>query len=218
MVTGAERGYYDSRFVRPPLIQDVEPHDSRKPPLCTTVDGQEWWTDGRERYSKEGLIYCAFSPWELHVDMLDGQELQVQPAQKLHFLASGLAPETLETMPRCQVLHSNIEIAEVVSVGAVTDGVLVGAGVGVGDDEAPMLRSVYSSTLGRIYINSHSSLLLKRHQVGTQAFSFHLRQNVEILSCDYFSQRVQVQLRSTPANRKEHASLVSLCLHFRANS
>jgi hypothetical protein len=72
-----DREYYEHHFLQPPLREMVEPHNSRKPALCTTADGQEWWTDGRERYSKEGLVYCSFSPWELREDMLDGQELQV---------------------------------------------------------------------------------------------------------------------------------------------
>jgi hypothetical protein len=55
--------------------------------------------DGGEKFSKEGLIYHTYSPWELREDMLDGQELQVTPEQALHFLSSNLAPEALKTMP-----------------------------------------------------------------------------------------------------------------------
>jgi hypothetical protein len=215
--TDAERRYYKSRFIRQPLREEIEPHDSRKPALCTTVDGQEWWTDGKEKFSKEGLVYRTFSPWELRGDMLDGQELWVQPTQALHFSASGLSPEAKKSMPRTTLLWQSINAGEVVSVGAVTDGVSAGDGVGVEECEAPNLHAVYSNAHDAVYVNSHDSLILKRHEVGTQAFSFQLKENVEILACDYFAQRVRVRLRSTPARRKSRTPLVRLLLHCRIN-
>jgi hypothetical protein len=213
-----ERLYYDSYFVRAPLRENVVPHDPRTHTLCTMVDGEEGWMIGSEKFSKEGLVYRAFSPWELRVDMLDGQELEVRPAQASHFLASSLSTEAKKSMPQTELLYSCINVGETVSVGAVTDGVAGGYGVGVADDDAVNLQCIYSSSVQEgFYINSHPSLLLKRHEVGQQAFSFQLKENVEIVSCDYFSQRVQVRLRSTPARRKGSPSLVRLCLHHRVN-
>jgi hypothetical protein len=145
--------------------------------------------DGEEKFSKEGLVYRTFSPWELQGDMLDGQELEVRHEQALHFLASNLSAEAKKSMPRIAPLYSSINIGEVVSVGAVTDGVAAGDGVGVSDSEAAILRSIYSSsTQEGVYVNSHASLILKHHEVGQQAFSWQFRENVEVMSCDYFSQ------------------------------
>jgi hypothetical protein len=181
------------------------------------VDGQEWWTDGREKFSKEGLVYRTFSPWELRGDMLDGQELWIQPTQALHFSASGLSPEAKKSMPHTMLLWQSIDAGETISVGAVTNGVAAGEGVGVEEVEAPNLLSIFSDTHEGVYVNSHLSLVLKCHEVGTQAFSFQLKENVEIISCDYFAQRVQVQLQSTPARRKSRTPLVCLFSHCRLN-
>jgi hypothetical protein len=217
--TAAENDYYESRFIRAPLRENVEPHDSRKPALCTTADGEEWWMNGTEKFSKEGLVYRTFSPWELRGDMLDGQELEVRREQALHFLASNLSPEAKKSMPRVVPLYSSINLGEVVSVGSVTDGVAAGYGVGVADGEAAILQAIYSSsTREGVYVNSHPSLMLKRHEVGQQAFSWQFKENVEIVSCDYFSQRVQARLQPTPARRKRNPSLVGLSLHGRVNS
>jgi hypothetical protein len=165
------------------------PHDPRMHTLYTMVYGEEGWMVRREMFSKEGLVYCAFLPWELRVDMLNRQELEVRPVQDLHFLALSLSTEAKQSKLQTELLYSSINVGETVSVGAVTDGVARGYGVGIADDDTLNLQCIYSSSVQEgFYINSHPSLVLKCHEVGQQAFSFRLKENMEIVSCDYFSQ------------------------------
>jgi hypothetical protein len=217
IVDEVNRAAYNNTFVRPPLLKDLWPHTNDGPPL-SVEDGEETWTFGRERMTKDGMLLRTFAPWELRKDMVDGADLYLLPEQDAHFRRL-LPSEACSRMPPVRDPRCHFMRGERVQV-AGHKGIVVGLDRSVGSgDEAFALQSrgnLWYAGMERIYSESykghvltHSSFIVKQHRDDDTVFSFGVNENVVVLACDYLKQEVTIQLRATTARKYRKEPLVN---------
>jgi hypothetical protein len=187
--------------VHPPLMKYLCPHSTDDPPLFTD-GGEETWIFGRDRMTKDGLLLQSFAPWELRKEMTDGTNLYLLPEQETHFRGL-LPPSDLSHMPPICDPQGNFIRGERVHI-AGHNGIIVGFDKSVGPQHGAFplpkdklfyaeLERIYSETWkGHIYC--HPSFMIKQHNRNEMVFSLGLKENVEVVECDYFKEEVTIQL------------------------
>jgi hypothetical protein len=199
---------FDKACARPPMRKTLWFHTEQDSPL-SIEGGEETWSVGREKLTKDGMVLRTFAPWELRKDMIDGNQLYLLPDQDAHFRRV-LAPERWSDMPPVHSACPRFIRGERVQVSGHK------AIVVSWDKSAGRTGSVFAveheliySEMCQAYFACHPSFLVKQHKEGDMVFSFGVQENVVVLDCDYLKQEVKIQLRATAARKYKKEPLVS---------